>query len=92
MPQLIKAINEAANEYEREYRPQYERLKAEAADAKLQRAQEQLERVKLDSKGEKVEDLITIGGPNIDVDYNEYLMSEGAADDVVPDEEMEGDK
>ncbi|XP_064647339.1 GPN-loop GTPase 1-like [Lineus longissimus] len=53
MADLFKAIDDAAEEYEREYRPQYEKIKQEKAESILKDQEEQLARLRLDAAGGK---------------------------------------
>ncbi|KAK7912791.1 hypothetical protein WMY93_013002 [Mugilogobius chulae] len=48
LDQLFVQVEEAAKEYEREYRPEYERLRTELAQAQSKKQQEQLERLRKD--------------------------------------------
>lgn len=48
LDQLFVQVEEAAKEYEREYRPEYERLRTQLAQAQSKKQQEQLERLRKD--------------------------------------------
>lgn len=76
MNDLFDAIRKAADEYERDFRPEYQRIKKEAEIAKQMQEQKELEKVKEDiGKGEKV-DLITFGKRSDDYDYNIEIESD----------------
>ena len=76
MNDLFDAIRKAADEYERDFRPEYQRIKREAEIAKQMQEQKELEKVKEDiGKGEKV-DLITFGKRSDDYDYNIEIESD----------------
>uniref|UniRef100_H3CA52 GPN-loop GTPase n=1 Tax=Tetraodon nigroviridis TaxID=99883 RepID=H3CA52_TETNG len=48
LDQLFRQVEDAAAEYERDYRPEYERLRRELAEAQSRKQQEQLERLRKD--------------------------------------------
>uniref|UniRef100_A0A671WZV9 GPN-loop GTPase n=1 Tax=Sparus aurata TaxID=8175 RepID=A0A671WZV9_SPAAU len=48
LDELFVQVEDAADEYEREYRPEYERLRKQLADAQSKKQQQQLERLRKD--------------------------------------------
>jgi translation initiation factor IF-2 len=85
---LLKSIKEAALEYERDYRPEYERIKKEAEMARLKEREERLKKVEMDSgEGNKVE-LMTFGDPT-DSFYRDNKV-ENDEDVAEKDDEEEG--
>ncbi len=85
---LLNSIKEAAVEYERDYRPEYERIKREAEMARLKEREERLKKVKMDSgEGNKVE-LITFGDPT-DSFYGENKVE--SDEDIVAQKDDEQD-
>jgi translation initiation factor IF-2 len=66
LDQLLIAIKEAAVEYERDYRPEYERIKKETERERIRQREQQLKNaVKQSGDGNKVE-LMTFGDPTDD--------------------------
>ncbi|XP_074640768.1 GPN-loop GTPase 1-like [Tubulanus polymorphus] len=68
LPEFFQAIDDAAREYETEYRPQYEQLKREKAEEILREQEKQLERLKLDVGSENL-------APSMSQMYSEHLPS-----------------
>jgi len=86
---LLTAIKEAAVEYERDYRPQYERIKKEAEMARLKEQEQQLKNVeKKSGDGSKVE-LMTFGDPPSS-SYRDINNEDSDEDIVAEDDEEEG--
>ncbi|XP_075870683.1 GPN-loop GTPase 1 [Nelusetta ayraudi] len=48
LDELFTQVEDAADEYERDYRPEYERLRQQLADAQAQKQQQQLDRLRKD--------------------------------------------
>lgn len=48
LDQLFVQVEDAAKEYDRDYRPEYERLRRQLAEAQSKKVQEQLERLRKD--------------------------------------------
>ncbi|KPP61995.1 GPN-loop GTPase 1-like [Scleropages formosus] len=88
LDELFVQVSEAAKEYETEYRPEYERLRRELAEAQNKKQQEQLEALRKDmgtvpmETGAKAE-ASDIAGPS------DLIFSRGIADDE--DEEVDSD-
>ena len=86
---LVDAIKEAATEYERDYRPEYERIKKEAEMARIKQREERLKKVG-DQKGVGDDvDLMTFGDPSLTarLDRGEELSGD---EDMPKIEEEEG--
>ncbi|XP_016133666.1 GPN-loop GTPase 1 [Sinocyclocheilus grahami] len=69
LDELFVQVADAAKEYETEYRPEYERLHRELAEAQSQKQQEQLERLRKDMGAVPMEtavptDAPALGGPS----------------------------
>lgn len=65
MDGLIDAIKEAAVEYERDYRPEYERIKKEAEMARSKQREERLKKVEQQKGVGNDIDLMTFGDPSV---------------------------
>ncbi|CAG2162438.1 unnamed protein product [Oppiella nova] len=83
LDQLIDAIKEAAVEYERDYRPEYERIKREAQLARNKQREQQLH------KASHKEDLITFGDPSATAHRDRHEDSDS---DSTPDPLMDADQ
>ncbi|KAK0151290.1 GPN-loop GTPase 1 [Merluccius polli] len=77
LDELFVQVAEAAQEYEREYRPEYERLHKELADAQSKKQQEQLQRLRKDMGGQER----NIAGPS------DFIFTRGNPDDAEEEEE-----
>ncbi|ELT97858.1 hypothetical protein CAPTEDRAFT_176909 [Capitella teleta] len=53
MPQFFERVEEARVEFEKDYRPAYEKLRAEKEKAELEKQQEQMSRLKIDMEGDE---------------------------------------
>lgn len=64
MDAIVEAIRTAADEYERDYRPEYERIKKEAEMARIKHREQQLNRISQQKGIGDNEDLMTFGDPS----------------------------
>ncbi|XP_067837751.1 GPN-loop GTPase 1-like, partial [Heptranchias perlo] len=93
MDDLVQHITEAAVEYETEYRPHYERLQQELAEAEVKKREEQLEQLRTDMGSVAVDSshIRVSGNPAGDVEPSSsgLILTRGIADEE--DEEVESD-
>ncbi|XP_053174466.1 GPN-loop GTPase 1 [Scomber japonicus] len=89
LDELFVQVGDAAEEYERDYRPEYERLRKQLAEAQSQKQQEQLERLRKDLGAVDMTKLsaeeANIAGPS------DLIMTRGNPDDEEEDEESDTD-
>ncbi|XP_077989218.1 GPN-loop GTPase 1-like [Glandiceps talaboti] len=85
IPEFFEKIDEAVQEYETEYKPEYERLKKEKLEAEERKQKEQLDRLKQDiGKGEKVgiqEGVLTEKETTAHVPKTRLVIGPGGDDD-----------
>ncbi|CAB1448831.1 unnamed protein product [Pleuronectes platessa] len=90
LDELFVQVEDAAKEYDRDYRPEYERLRKQLADAQSLKQQQQLERLRKDlgavniTKTPATEDL-HIAGPS------DLIMTRGSRDDDDEEEDEDSD-
>uniref|UniRef100_A0A3Q0SYY8 GPN-loop GTPase n=1 Tax=Amphilophus citrinellus TaxID=61819 RepID=A0A3Q0SYY8_AMPCI len=82
LDELFVQVEDAAKEYERDYRPEYERLRKQLAEAQGKKQQEQLERLRKDLGA--VDMTTDIAGPS------DLLMTRGNPDEE-DEEEVDSD-
>uniref|UniRef100_A0A7N6AXC5 GPN-loop GTPase n=1 Tax=Anabas testudineus TaxID=64144 RepID=A0A7N6AXC5_ANATE len=87
LDELFAQVGDAAEEYDREYRPEYERLRKQLADAQSKKQQQQLERLRKDL-GALINFLFT-EDPNI-AGPSDLIMTRGNLDDG-EEEEVDSD-
>ncbi|XP_028928005.1 GPN-loop GTPase 1 [Ornithorhynchus anatinus] len=91
LDELFVQVSSAAEEYEREYRPEYERLKKSLASAQSERRREQLERLRTDvgsvalDPGTATEGFVSAPGPS------DLILTRGALAEEEDDEEADSD-
>ncbi|KAM9408113.1 GPN-loop GTPase 1 [Pholidichthys leucotaenia] len=88
LDELFVQLDEAAKEYERDYRPEYERLRRELAEAQSEKQQRHLERLRkdlgaMDMKPTAATEDIDIAGPS------DMIMTRGHHEDGVDEQEEE---
>uniref|UniRef100_G3Q0C4 GPN-loop GTPase n=2 Tax=Gasterosteus aculeatus aculeatus TaxID=481459 RepID=G3Q0C4_GASAC len=90
LDELFVQVEDAADEYEREYRPEYERLRKQLAAAQSRKQQEQLERLRKDLGAVDM----TAAAPTEAADTpssSDLIMSRGNPDDSEEDEDSDTD-
>ncbi|XP_071806647.1 GPN-loop GTPase 1-like [Asterias amurensis] len=94
--EFFKAIDEAVNEYETEYKPEYERIKREKLEAEEKFKHKQLERLKRDKgKGQKVNlpgSPVAMATDSSDAERSAVSLGLGLHDDEDDDDEELMDK
>ncbi|XP_048046843.1 GPN-loop GTPase 1 [Megalobrama amblycephala] len=90
LDELFVQVADAAKEYETEYRPEYERLHRELAEAQSQKQQEQLERLRKDMGAVPMETAVPteaqdLGGPS------NLIFNRGNPDEVEEDIDSDTD-
>ncbi|KAI9531745.1 GPN-loop GTPase 1 [Dissostichus eleginoides] len=89
LDELFVQVEEAADEYEREYRPEYERLRKQLLDAQSKKQQDQMERLRKDLGAVDMNtpktDGVDIAGPS------DIIMNRGNPDDSEEDEDSDTD-
>lgn len=90
LDQLFVQVEDAAQEYERDYRPEYERLRKQLAEAQSKKQQEQMERLRndlgaVDMKSTPSTEDADIAGPS------DLIMTRGNPDDEEEEEESDSD-
>nr|XP_020458262.1 GPN-loop GTPase 1 [Monopterus albus] len=90
LDELFVQVEDAAQEYERDYRPEYERLRKQLAEAQSKKQQQQLERLRKDlgavdlTTTPSTEDA-NIAGPS------DLIMTRGNLDEEEEEEEVDSD-
>nr|XP_057944391.1 GPN-loop GTPase 1 [Doryrhamphus excisus] len=78
LDEFLVKVRDAAEEYDRDYRPEYERLRRQLMDAQSQKQQEQLERLRKDlgavDMSTSVSEKVEVAGPS------DLIMTRGARD------------
>ncbi|KAM6950522.1 GPN-loop GTPase 1 isoform 1-T2 [Lycodopsis pacificus] len=90
LDELFVQVEDAVVEYERDYRPEYERLRKQLADAQSRKQQEQLERLRkdlgaVDMTSTPSSDGADTAGPS------DLIMTRGNPDDSEEDEDSDTD-
>ncbi|KAF4102000.1 GPN-loop GTPase 1 [Onychostoma macrolepis] len=89
LDELFVQVADAAKEYETEYRPEYERLHRELAEAQTQKQQEQLERLRKDMGAVPMETAVPtapdLGGPS------DLIFTRGNPDEAEEDQDSDTD-
>ncbi|XP_074522114.1 GPN-loop GTPase 1 [Halichoeres trimaculatus] len=87
--ELFVQVEDAAQEYERDYRPEYERLRKQLAEAQSKKQQEQMERLRKDLGAVDMKNTPStednIAGPS------DLIMTRGNPDEEEEDEESDTD-
>ncbi|XP_077008589.1 GPN-loop GTPase 1 isoform X4 [Tamandua tetradactyla] len=94
LDELFVQVTSAAEEYDREYRPEYERLKKSLASAQSQQQKEQLERLQKDMGSVALDMGTTTGVFSVDsfspvMDPSDLILTRGTLEEE--DEEAESD-
>ncbi|EFB20523.1 hypothetical protein PANDA_001638, partial [Ailuropoda melanoleuca] len=94
LDELFVQVTSAAEEYEREYRPEYERLKKSLASAQSQQQKEQLERLRKDMGSVALDAGTATGVFSVDsfspaLDPSDLILTRGTLDEE--DEEADSD-
>ncbi|XP_017401132.1 GPN-loop GTPase 1 isoform X2 [Cebus imitator] len=89
LDELFVQVTSAAEEYEREYRPEYERLKKSLANAESQHQREQLERLRKDMGSVALDAGTTKDSLSPVLDPSELILTRGTLDEE--DEEADSD-
>ncbi|XP_030637318.1 GPN-loop GTPase 1 isoform X1 [Chanos chanos] len=88
LDELFVQVAEAAKEYEMEYRPEYERLHKELAEAHSKKQQEQLDRLHKDMGEVPMETTVPTEDPDL-AGPSDLILTRGVHDDE--DEEIDSD-
>ncbi|KAF4016503.1 hypothetical protein G4228_007958 [Cervus hanglu yarkandensis] len=89
LEELFVQVSSATEEYEREYRPEYERLKKSLASAQSQQQKEQLERLQKDMGSVALDTGIAAGSSSPVLDPSDLILTRGTLDEE--DEEADSD-
>lgn len=87
--ELCAQVTSAAEEYEREYRPEYERLKKSLASAQSNEQKEQLERLRKDMGSIALDPGASTDGASPVLDPSDLILTRGTLDEE--DEEADSD-
>uniref|UniRef100_A0A3Q3JP62 GPN-loop GTPase n=1 Tax=Monopterus albus TaxID=43700 RepID=A0A3Q3JP62_MONAL len=91
LDELFVQVEDAAQEYERDYRPEYERLRKQLAEAQSKKQQQQLERLRKDLGAV---DLTTTPSTGKDANIagpSDLIMTRGNLDEEEEEEEVDSD-
>lgn len=89
LDEFFVQVASAAEEYEREYRPEYERLKKSLANAQSQQQKEQLERLQKDMGSIALDTGTATGSSSPMLDPSDLILTRGTLDEE--DEEADSD-
>nr|XP_060478978.1 GPN-loop GTPase 1 [Panthera onca] len=89
LDELFTQVTSAAEEYEREYRPEYERLKKSLASAQSQQQKEQLERLRQDMGSVALDTGTASDSLSPALDPSDLILTRGTLDEE--DEEADSD-
>ncbi|XP_021553008.1 GPN-loop GTPase 1 isoform X2 [Neomonachus schauinslandi] len=89
LDELFMQVTSAAEEYEREYRPEYERLKKSVASAQSQQQKEQLERLRKDLGSVALDTGTATDSLSPALDPSDLILTRGTLDEE--DEEADSD-
>ncbi|KAG8522459.1 GPN-loop GTPase 1 [Galemys pyrenaicus] len=89
LDELFVQVTSAAEEYEREYRPEYERLKKSLASAQSQQQKEQLERLRKDMGSVALDPGTAADSLSPVLDPSDLILTRGTLDEE--DEEADSD-
>ncbi|KAF6103535.1 GPN-loop GTPase 1 [Phyllostomus discolor] len=89
LDELFAQVTSAAEEYEREYRPEYERLKKSLAGAQSQQQKEQLERLRKDMGSIALDTGAAAGSAPPARDPSDLILTRGTLEEE--DEEADSD-
>ncbi|KAM3625329.1 uncharacterized protein V6R79_010342 [Siganus canaliculatus] len=90
LEQLLVQVEDAAEEYERDYRPEYERLRTQLTDAQNKKQQQQLERLRKDLGAV---DMAAAPGPGEEsvARPSDLIMTRGNPDDEEEEDDSDTD-
>lgn len=89
LDELFVQVTSAAEEYEREYRPEYERLKKSLANAQSQHQKEQLERLRKDMGSVALDTGTATDSLSPALDPSDLILTRGTLDEE--DDEADSD-
>uniref|UniRef100_A0A673MFB3 GPN-loop GTPase n=1 Tax=Sinocyclocheilus rhinocerous TaxID=307959 RepID=A0A673MFB3_9TELE len=90
LDELFVQVADAAKEYETEYRPEYERLHRELAEAQTQKQQEQLERLRKDMGAVSMETAVPTEAPDLG-GPSDLIFTRGNPDEAEEDIDSDTD-
>lgn len=90
LDELFVQVADAAKEYETEYRPEYERLHRELAEAQSQKQQEQLERLRKDMGAVSMETAVPTEAPDLS-GPSDLIFNRGNPDEAEEDIDSDTD-
>ncbi|XP_030266907.1 GPN-loop GTPase 1-like [Sparus aurata] len=90
LDELFVQVEDAADEYEREYRPEYERLRKQLADAQSKKQQQQLERLRKDLGAVDMTNTPKTEGADI-AGPSDLIMTRGNPDEEEEEEDSDTD-
>ncbi|KAF1393300.1 hypothetical protein PFLUV_G00037300 [Perca fluviatilis] len=90
LDELFVQVEDAADEYERDYRPEYERLHKQLAEAQSRKQQEQLERLRKDLGAVDMTTASSAGGADF-AGPSDLIMGRGNPDDSEEEEDSDTD-
>uniref|UniRef100_A0A8C9Z9K5 GPN-loop GTPase n=1 Tax=Sander lucioperca TaxID=283035 RepID=A0A8C9Z9K5_SANLU len=90
LDELFVQVEDAADEYERDYRPEYERLHKQLAEAQNRKQQEQLERLRKDLGAVDMTTTSSAGGTDF-AGPSDLIMGRGNPDDSEEEEDSDTD-
>ncbi|XP_043119350.1 GPN-loop GTPase 1 isoform X1 [Puntigrus tetrazona] len=90
LDELFVQVADAAKEYETEYRPEYERLHRELAEAQSQKQQEQLERLRKDMGAVPMETAVPTEAPDLS-GPSDLIFTRGNPDEAEEDQDSDTD-
>ncbi|XP_016334062.1 GPN-loop GTPase 1-like [Sinocyclocheilus anshuiensis] len=90
LDELFVQVADAAKEYETEYRPEYERLHRELAEAQSQKQQEQLERLRKDMGAVPMETAVPTDAPDLG-GPSDLIFTRGNPDEAEEDIDSDTD-
>ncbi|KAM9861376.1 GPN-loop GTPase 1 [Aulostomus maculatus] len=89
LDELLAQVEDAAQQYDREYRPEYERLRKQLAEAQNQKQQQQFEQLRKDLGAVAMTTAASTENPDIS-GPSDLIMTRGNPDDA-EEEEMDSD-
>ncbi|XP_078112014.1 GPN-loop GTPase 1 [Sander vitreus] len=90
LDELFVQVEDAADEYERDYRPEYERLHKQLAEAQSRKQQEQLERLRKDLGAVDMTTTSSAGGADF-AGPSDLIMGRGNPDESEEEEDSDTD-
>ncbi|XP_060923566.1 GPN-loop GTPase 1 [Limanda limanda] len=90
LDELFVQVEDAAKEYDRDYRPEYERLRKQLAEAQSQKQQQQLERLRKDLGAVNITKTPATEDPHI-AGPSDLIMTRGSRDEDEEEEDEDSD-